>query len=243
MTIRSSFALVALAAVPLFALGCAKKESVDSQDVTTHGMSLELDVVNDGANNDVYAALHVGDWQSLVWARLSTGDQLIIANPKGEKQSLGVVSSDGKTAYGATLPAMDGEYTLDFIRAKGASALGNKVTVPPSFTITAPASVSRKEALTFTWASATGAHQMAYTLTGASCLQAHTSKDIIGDPGTFTINAGELKALSGKETESCEVTVKVTRTLTTNTCCSAEFGHTSRALGRQERVFKFTSTP
>lgn len=242
MTNRSSFALAALAAVPLFALGCAKKESVDSQDVTTHGMSLELDVVNDGTNNAVYAALHVGDWQSLVWARLSTGDQLLIADPKGGKQALSIVSNDGKTAYGANLPAMDGEYTLDFIRAKGASALGNKVTVPPSFTITAPTSVSRKEALTFTWAAASGP-QMAYTLSGASCLQAHTAKDIVGDPGTFTINAGELKALSGKEAESCEVTVKVTRTITTNSCCSAEFGHPSRALGRQERVFKFTSTP
>jgi len=242
MSIRSSFAL-AVAALPLLALGCAKKESVDSQDVTTHGMSLELDVVNDGTNNKVYAALHVGDWQSLVWARLTTGDQLVLNDPKGGKQALGILVQDGKTAYGGSLPAMDGEYALDFLRAKGASALGNKVTVPPSFTLTAPASVPRKEALTFTWGAAAGTHQMAYSLSGASCLSAHASKDIAGDPGSFTINAGELKALSGKETESCEVTLKVTRTITTNSCCSAEFGHPSRALGKQERVFKFTSTP
>lgn len=241
MNLRPS--LLALLAVPVLALGCAKKESVDSQDVTTHGMSLELDVVNDGTNNTVYAALHVGDWESLVWARLSDGDQLILQDPKGGKQALGLVSSDGKTAYGASVPAMDGQYLLDFIRAKGASALGNKVTVPPSFTVAAPASVSRKEALTFTWAAAAGTHAMAYELSGASCLQAHSSKTIVGDPGTFTVNAGELQPLSGKESETCQVTVKVTRTITTNSCCSAEFGHVSRALGRQERVFKFNSTP
>ncbi|MBI2392198.1 MAG: hypothetical protein HYV09_21605 [Deltaproteobacteria bacterium] len=243
---RSSFALltlVTLVTAPLALVGCAKKQSVDSQDVTTHGMSLELDVVNDGTRSNVYAALHVGDWQSLVWARLSSGDQLIMTDPKSEKRALGVVSTDGKTAYGADLAPMDGTFTLDFVREKGASALGNKAVVPPSFTIKVPASVSRKEALTFTWESATGGHKMAYEIVSASCLSSHVEKDIIGDPGTFTLNAGELKALSGKDGDSCEVTLKLTRTIITNSCCSAEFGHPSRALGRQERVVRFTTTP
>ena len=69
MSKLTSLILLALAASPLLA-GCVKKESVDSQDVTTHGMSLELDVVNDGSKSKVYAALHVGSWQSTVWARL-----------------------------------------------------------------------------------------------------------------------------------------------------------------------------
>lgn len=242
MSIRSSFPF-AVAAVTLLALGCAKKESVDSQDVTTHGMSLELQIVSDGTNNKVEAGLHVGDWQSLVWARLSAGDQLVLEDPKGSKQALPVLVADGKTVYGATLPAMDGVFSLDFLRAKGASAFGNKVTVPPAFKLSAPATVSRKEALTFTWDAAAGTYQMAYSLNGASCLTAHSAKSIAGDPGTFTINAGELKAYSGKETESCEVTLKVTRSIVTNSCCSAEFGHPSRAIGRQERVIKFTSAP
>ena len=241
MSLRPSFALAAFSA--LFVFGCAKKESVDSQDVTTHGMSLELQVVGDGANNTVEAGLHVGSWESLVWARLSTGDELILADPKGEKRVLGVVNSSGKTVYGITLPAMDGEFVLDFTRTKGASALGNKVLVPPSFTLTAPSSVSRKEGLTFTWAAAAGTHEMSYALSSGSCLRSHISKDILGDPGTFTIPAGSIEAFSGRDTESCEVTLTVSRTVTTNSCCSAEFGHPSRARGRQTRTFKFTSTP
>lgn len=241
MSLRPSFALAAFSA--LFVFGCAKKESVDSQDVTTHGMSIELEVVSDGANNSVQAGLHVGSWESLVWARLSAGDELILSDPKGDKRALGVVNSSGKTVYGVTLPALDGLYSLDFTRAKGASALGNKVLVPPSFALTAPATASRKEGLTFTWPAAAGSHQMTYSLSTGSCLRSHISKDILGDPGTFTIPAGSIEAFSSKETESCEVTLTVSRTVTTNDCCSAEFGHPSRALGRQTRSFKFTSTP
>lgn len=243
---RSSFALltlVTLVTAPLALFGCAKKQSVDSQDVTTHGMSLQLEVVNDGTRSKVYAALHVGDWESYVWARLSSGDQLILIDPKGERRALGVLTTEGKTAYGAELAPMDGTFTLDFVREKGASALGNKAVVPPSFTVKVPATVSRKEALTFTWDAVTGEHDMAYEIVNASCLSSHLEKDIIGDPGTFTVNAGELKALSGKEAESCEVTLKVTRAIVTNACCSAEFGHPSRAIGRQDRVVRFTSTP
>lgn len=243
MSFRPSLAFAAAALFASLAFGCAKKESVDSQDVTTHGMSLELQIVNDGTNDTVEAGLHVGSFESLVWARLSTGDELVLADPKGDKRALGVVNSSGKTVYGATLPAADGEFVLDFLRSKGASALGNKVLVPPSFALTAPASASRKEALTFTWPPAAGAHQMAYQISGASCLKAYVEKSIVGDPGTFTISAGDFETYTGKEAESCQVTLTVTRTLTTNACCSAEFGHPSRAIGKQVRVVKFNSIP
>lgn len=239
MSMRTSLILLALAASPLLA-GCVKKESVDSQDVTTHGMSLELDVVNDGSKSKVYAALHVGSWQSTVWARLSTGDKLIINDPAAGQQQLSVVSTAGKTAYGAELAAMDGEFKLDFIREKGASALGNKVTVPASFTLATPATAKRTEPLTFTWGAASGS--MAYSLTG-TCIQSHLSKSIVGDPGTFTINAGEIKALAGKEMESCQLTLKVTRTVISQACCSSEFGHPSQSKGVQERVVTFQSAP
>lgn len=240
MSMRTALFLT-LAILPT-ASGCVKKESVDSQDVTTHGMSLEMDVINDGSKSKVYAALHVGDYRSLVWAKLTTGDQLIIIDPSGARQALALIYEGNKTAYGADLAPADGEFKLDFIRPKGASALGNKLTVPKAFTlaVNAPA-VSRKELLTFSWgASNNGA--MAYSLSGP-CIQSHVSKTIAGDPGSFTINGGEIKALSGKEMETCQLTLKVTRTIETNSCCSAEFGQTSLARGIQERVITFDSKP
>lgn len=237
MTMRTALFLT----LPILVTSCAKKESVDSQDVTTHGMSLEMDVVNDGTKSKVYAALHVGSWQSLVWAKLSEGDRLIVVDPKGNSQQLTVVYDANKTAYGAELPAMDGQWKLDFIRAKGASALGNVTTVPPAFTlgVSAP-SISRKEPITFTWNAASGS--MAYALSGP-CISAHASRSIVGDPGTFTINAGDIKAMSGKENDTCQLTLKVTRAVTSDACCSAEFGQPSRTNGVQERVITFESKP
>jgi hypothetical protein len=237
----SSFVLLAVSVLAAF--GCVKKESVDSQDVTTHGMSLDLEVVNDGTHATVEAGLHVGSWESLVWARLTTGDELVLTDPTGAKRALGVVDASGKTVYGATVPAIDGVFLLDFTRAKGASALGNKIAVPPAFSVTAPTTASRKEALTFSWPAAGGSHRMEYRLGEATCLASYLEKDILGDPGKFTLNAGDLEASPGREGESCQVTLVVTRTLVTNDCCSAEFGHPSRALGRQVRTVKFTSTP
>jgi hypothetical protein len=240
MSMRTALFLT-LAILPA-AAGCVKKESVDSQDVTTHGMSLEMDVINDGTKSKVYAALHVGSYESLVWAKLSSGDQLIVIDPTGAKQQLSVIYEGNKTAYGADLAAMDGEFKLDFIRAKGASALGNKLMVPKAFTlaVSAPA-VSRKEMLSFSWGASNNG-DMAYSLSGP-CISAHAPKTITGDPGTFTINAGEIKAVTGKEMETCQLTLKVTRSITSKSCCSAEFGHTSYVRGIQERVITFNSTP
>lgn len=240
MSMRIALILAVLGS-SLAPAGCVKKESVDSQDVTTHGMSLEMDVINDGTKSKVYVALHVGSWQSLVWARLSTGDQLVVVDPAGNSHALKVAYDANKTAYGAELPPMAGEFKLDFTRAKGASALGNKTVVPAPFTLAVnAASVSRKEALTFTWGAASAA--MAYSLSGP-CISSHASKTILGDPGSFTINAGELKAITGKENETCQLTLKVTRSVVSDKCCSSEFGHPSHSNGVQERVINFETKP
>jgi hypothetical protein len=244
MSVRTSLFLAPLLAVAALSLGCQKKESVDSRDVTTHGMSLKLDVINDGNRSRVDAELHVGSHETSVYARLSDGEQLILTSPDGDKRALSTITSGGKTSYSAEVAPLAGIYTLDFLRVRGAaSALGNKIDVPPGFTLTAPPTVSRAEALTFTWdAAPSSGATMSYVLNG-DCLTAHAPKQIIGDPGTFTLNAGDLKAYDTKATESCTVKLKVTRARSSDACCSAEFGHPSLARGIQERVITFTSAP
>jgi hypothetical protein len=244
MSIRIFLTLAGLAAIPVFAVACVKKESVDSRDVTTHGMSLEFEVKNDGNKSHVEAALHVGSHSTYTYARLTEGEQLILTDPSGEKRALSSIGTQDAAKYGTDVTTSGGTYLLDFVRVKGAaSALGNKVDLPAGFTLKASAAAARKEPLTFTWDAAAGSGAaMSYSLTG-TCITAHNSKEIIGDPGTFTINAGELKAIAGKENETCRLTLKVVRAVTTNTCCSAEFGHQSIARGIQERVISFDSTP
>lgn len=244
MSIRTSLALAALAALPVVAVACVKKESVDSRDVTTHGMSLELQVKNDGAKSRVEAKLHVGSYKTYTYARLIDGEQLILTDPSMDKRVLAFAGSNDAPEYVAEVNTSGGTYVLDFIRVKGAaSALGNKVEVPPAFTVNVPTSAPRNQPLTFTWDAASGSGAaMSYTLRG-DCIQSHISKEIIGDPGTFTINAGELKALAGKENATCKLTLTVVRSKSTNACCSAEFGHESMARGIQERVVAFDSVP
>jgi hypothetical protein len=223
---------------------CTKKESVDSRDVTTHGMSIELEVRNDGTKSHVEAALHVGSYQTYTYAKLTEGEQLILTDPSADKRALSFIGNNDAAKYGADVTTGAGTYLLDFIRVKGAaSALANKVELPAGFTLKAPASVPRKEALTFTWDAAAGGNaSMSYSLEG-NCISAHAAKSIVGDPGTFTINAGEVKAFTGKEGETCRLTLTVSRSLSTKSCCSAEFGHESIARGVQARVVTFDSTP
>lgn len=239
MRVRS---VLAFAVVAVCAVGCVRKESIDSADITTHGTSLELDARSDGTNTKVTVAVHVGSWESHTYARLSSGDRLILTDPKGDKHTLPVIRSGDLTSYGIDLPVTAGSFSLDFVREKGISALGNTVALPAGFTVAAPAEKSRKEPLTFTWDPGPGGYAMTYSLTG-ECILDDLSETITGDPGTFTINAGTIKTHSGDTDKTCPVTLRVTRTLASQACCSAEFGHPSRARGIQERVVTFTSKP
>jgi hypothetical protein len=244
MSIRTFLALAALGAAPVLAIACVKKESVDSRDVTTHGMSLEFEVKNDGSASKVNAKLHVGSYQTYTYARLIDGEQLILTDPSMDKRVLSFAGTNDAPEYVAEVNTSGGTYLLDFLRVKGAaSALGNKLELPPAFTLKAPTAAPRNQPLTFTWdAAVDSGATMSYTLSG-DCIQAHVPKNIIGDPGTFTINAGEIKAFSGKENATCRLKLTVVRAKTTNACCSAEFGHESIARGIQERVISFDSTP
>jgi hypothetical protein len=244
MSIRTSLTVAALVVVPVLSVACVKKESVDSRDVTTHGMSLEFEVKNDGSKTKVEAMLHVGSYETYVYARLSDGEQLILTDPTSDKRALAFTGTQNAAKYGTEVSSGAGDYLLDFLRVKGAaSALGNKVTLPAGFTLKAPTSAPRNQPLTFTWDAASGnGASMSYSLSG-ECIQAHIAKDIVGDPGTFTINAGELKPLNGKEMATCRLTLKVVRAIASNLNFSAEFGHKSIGRGIQERTVNFDSVP
>jgi len=212
--------LLALVAIGSLASACVKKESVDSTDIATQGMSLEFHVTNDGTQSKVYTALHVGSYQSLVWAKLSTGDELVLYAPDGNQHRLGVLASGDKTAYGT-----------------------NTLVLPPSFTISAPAAAaSRAETLKLSWTRSDGSHEMRVAVDGP-CIIGFT-RQVIGDPGEYVINGGELKPIGGKASETCKVTATVTRTVSTNSGFSAEFSkHPSNATGIQIRTVLLDSKP
>lgn len=237
-TLLSTFAV----ATALVAFGCVNNENVSSDDVATHGMSMNFQVTNDGSHSVVDLEVHVGDWQSHTFAQLSASDELMLTAPVAQKLGVAGTRYNG-TYYGASLDSSDGPFVLDFKRTKGVSALGNRLVMPPSFAVTGTTgtTVSRKEALTFNWNRADGGHTMTLDLHG-DCVQ-YTSKSIVGDPGTFVVNAGELKPVTGHDTDSCAVSAVITRTLVNGGSFSAEFGQESRGIGIQTRTVAFTSAP
>ena len=231
-------------ALGLSAVACAKKETVDSTDVATHGMSLDCKVTDDGANVDIYAALHVGSYQSNTFARLTQGDTLVLRPPSGGPVTLVVTESGGKTAYGTRSSSpSSGDYILDFLRTKGASATNNKFTLPPPFTLVGPTgSVSRKSMVALTWDRASGAYATTLRVTG-TCLET-LQRSIVGDPGSYNLNSGDLRGFtSDDEAKTCTAQVTLMRTLETANTFSAEFGQASHGEGIQSRTISFQSAP
>ncbi|MGZ3476314.1 MAG: hypothetical protein ACXWUG_20550, partial [Polyangiales bacterium] len=174
---------------------------------------------------------------------LSKDDSLMLTSPSA--QALGTVGSEGQgVIYGADLGPLDAaKISIDLKRAKAASALGNVVMLPKAFTLKDQngKTFKRTELLTLDWDRADGTHTMSVDLKG-DCIE-HFTKSLSGDPGTFTLNAGDIKPFSDTDkTKSCSVNVVVTRELD-NGQFSAEFGHVSVGYARQIRGYTITSAP
>lgn len=247
MTLRTSFFFPVIAAFGLaFGMGCKPTPAVDSTDVATHGMSLQVESVSNGSDTSLKVWVWVGDADKKgTIATLVSGDQLMLKEPTSLARVLNTVDTQGQGyIYGASLPALDGDrLVIDFTRSKSASALGNSVTMPPAFTLTGPSgtTVKRSEMAKVQWNAGTGSYSMHVAVDG-DCLD-HQEKSIAGDPGSFVFNAGEIQTITdARKNDSCAATITVYRDITTGTF-SAEFGHTSTALTRQVRSISFTSAP
>jgi hypothetical protein len=246
MTLRNSLLFLGFGLFGSFAIGCKPTPAVDSSDVATHGMSMEVRAISDGTSTDLSVKLWVGDAANRgTLVTLSKDDSLQLTQPS--MQVLGITGEDGQgKIYGATLAALDAStISIDLKRAKAASALGNSVNMPPAFTLTGPTgmSVSRAGTTTIGWNRADGSHSMRLTVRG-DCLET-LDKTITGDPGTYVFNAGDIKPFcDAKAKDSCSASLTLTRELNNSgTTFSAEFGHASVGYAAQTRTLAFTSSP
>ncbi len=236
--------LAPLALVTVAATGCSKKESIPSDEVTTKGYSLDFKIMSDGANSTAYVALHVGSYDSNIFATLTSGDNLVLKAPGGAVLPLSKVvetlGSSVKTSYIANTNVVEGTFLVDFTRVQGASALNNSLSLPPGFKLstTSTGTVSRKNLLTLNWDNK-GTDYVIRVEWKGDCIF-NDFKDPVGDPGSFTLNSGDIRA-SGDATATCPVTFRVTRKRITSNGFSAEFGHPSNAEGDQYRELTITS--
>lgn len=202
-------AILVLPFVP--ALACS---STDSSDVKTHGMHATYTAVSDGSGTRAEAVLKVGGAASNDFVKLSSGDTLTVT--AGSETSPLTETHFGELySYVADLQAdaAGTVFTFNFDRTDDEDAPASSATMPTAFNVTAPAAatvVSRAGALTITWDNSATADQMSVDVKGDCILDFH--KSVTGDPGTFTINAGDLRTPDNKQNESCSGTVVVNRT-------------------------------
>lgn len=245
MTHRSFLGLATLSLVAL-AAGCTPRETLNSNDVATHGMSLNISANSTGTNTTVEVELHVGSADSKTVAKLTPDDHLIL-KVAGKPDRLLVEKNNDSyrgTYYALDVGETSGDFIVDFTRTKGASALGNKMTLPPPFTLLAiPGPISRKEPLIVKWDRADGGHDMTIALDG-SCIQTVFARSITGDPGTYTFNAGDIKSNAGQETANCSINIRVARAYNnSNNYFSSEFGQPSKSKASHVRVLAVDSKP
>jgi hypothetical protein len=237
-----SSAVVALAS----AAGCSKKDTQDSSDVTTHGMSMDLSAYSDGTNTTVTSTLHSGDFNSNESVRLTSGDALVLHNGSS---TLALNEHDDNTAGGVVVRyqsvlsgVSSGSFVVDFTRTSGESALGNTVVLPPAFNLTAPTgTVSRKNNITLNWDSTGNNYSVEVDLTG-DCIYDLT-KFVVGEPGNFTINASDVQVIAGHESDICPVTITVKRRIQSSANFAAAFGHTCGSDAQQNRTAVIQSGP
>jgi hypothetical protein len=227
------------------ALALAACESVDSEAIRTGAMYADFNVQADGSGvTTVGATLRVGGVTSNTFVELAGGDQLSAS--AGEisavlsEQTLWEMHS-----YSTQLPvdAEDTEYVITFDRNIDDSAPASRVTMPPPFDIggtDAGTTHSRSEdAITITWDAAEGGDDMSVSV-DSDCT-VHETFAVQGDPGTFTIEPGDLTAWDSMADSTCAAEISVQRVRSGDLDPAYGEGGTIRAI--QHRVIEVRIAP
>ncbi|WP_437731239.1 hypothetical protein [Sorangium sp. So ce1335] len=237
MITKTTMAMFGLAASGLLA-GCT--ETLDSQQIRTGGISADLEATAESATSTTLkATLQVGGNESNTYVILSGGDR-ISATADGDEVQM---SAQGSGVYVAQFDvgAGDTEFRVLLDREDDEDAPDNVGTLPDPFDLEdlPREPVARDEAITIAWSPSGSGDAMEIRVDG-DCIFTERF-DVPGDPGTFTIDAGELRSTSSQEPESCDVDVVISRSRegTTDNTLDDE----SAFWLRQVRTGRFTSAP
>ena len=205
---------LAVLGIAVLAVGCTATTS--SHNIRTGGVVAKIDVSSQRAGHSaVQTDLVIGGANSNTYMVLEGGDRLE-ASVGGETRAMSA-TSDGE--YEATFPVSDGEFKISLIREVDDPAPENKGTLPPPFEITSEFNsdpLSRASAaVEITWDPSGTSATMEIEIDG-KCIH-HERYEVGGDPGKYTIPAGEIRAWKSKKDEACNVDVIVTRSATGTT--------------------------
>jgi hypothetical protein len=219
------------------AAGC--RQEVESTDIRTSGIFPEVDVRADGnGSSRVQVRLKVGGAASNTFLEL-VGDDQLTATAENVTRPL---DSSGGVSYATTFQTeAPGPFVISFLRGMDdVSAPATTVDLPTPFTVTlATRELSRATGdLTFTWTPAGGSGNIESILSG-SCI--NLLVDTIPDDGTATITRDQIHASNPSATETCTVTLSLTRQQSGQV--DPAFTEGGKVVARQVRAATFTSMP
>jgi len=230
-------------------------ERVESTDVRTSGIYADLDVVARGdGDSTVSASLRVGGSLSNTYLELIDGD-VLMAHQGEDKEEMDEHSFPlGPVTYDATFDVDDENtpFRVEFAReahdeaeeeCRGGGAPNSFATLPAPFAFDGPSrdqSFSRSEAdIEITWSPNGLRDGMTWRVSG-DCISGD-SGDISGDPGRITIERGKLRAIQGREAETCSMTVEIVRSR--GGAVDPAYGEGGRFSARQVRAISLKSAP
>jgi hypothetical protein len=233
----------------------ASCERVESSDIRTSGIYADLSVVARGdGDSSVTAALRVGGSLSNTYLELIDGD-VLRAHQGEQMEEMDQHSIPlGPVTYRASfdVDAENTPFRIEFARephdemekeCRGESAPNSFATLPAPFTIDGPErdrTFSRSDAdIEITWGPNGFRDPMSWTVSGG-CIETE-SGDVGGDPGRVTIPRGRLRAIRGRETETCDISVEIVRAR--GGAVDPAYGEGGRFSARQVRSIELRSSP
>lgn len=193
-------------------------ERIDSSDIRTAGVEpiIQATALGNGKTS-VSAELRVGGALSNNFLDLSEGDQLNIKSDDEELVMTRNVSLLNQVYYTAELEGdnEDKAIEISFIREADESAPSSTVTMPASFTLTAPESglalVGSTDDLAIAWDNAGKTDPLQLYIVG-TCIDSH--KETLEDDGAHVVPANTLTLDEDQGSNECELTVTLERTRT-----------------------------
>jgi hypothetical protein len=192
------------------AAGCA---STESTDVRTSGVYVNYLAENSGSSTKVSAVLRVGEATSNTFLQLVSGEKVVVSS-EGQSQTLTEVNLLSAYSYVGTFTsaAENVEYVFNFDRAEDTDdAPNSRARIPSAFTLSAPTAptISRASPITVAWAPSGTTDKMTVEVSG-DCINTRVYS-VTADPGTFTINAGDVQPRVNGSSEACSAKVAVRR--------------------------------
>jgi hypothetical protein len=202
-----------ITAAATLSVGACTCESVSSENVKTSGLLADFEATASGdGKTGVKATLRMSR-TSLTFVELSGGD-VLTASAGGAPVTMDRRRLLGSTWYEAELPTdIAGTVVrVAFTRAAETSAPESSVSLPASFTLTAPTenqSVSRAAGpLLVSWQGGGQSDELRLGASG-SCIDTLTETVLPTDSGSHQLAA--FTARKNQETSSCDVTVTLKR--------------------------------